>query len=76
MRSAGLPFEVLIHYFELVEQGDATIEARKEILVEQRAQLLTKMQEMQATLDLLSHKISVYDNAVLISEKELLPIED
>ncbi|MCS6992260.1 MAG: MerR family transcriptional regulator, partial [Anaerolineales bacterium] len=36
MRSAGLPIEVLIDYMQLIEQGDSTIEARKEILVEQR----------------------------------------
>ena len=76
MRSAGLPIEVLIEYFELVQQGDKTIEARKEILIEQREQLSARMIEMQETLDLLDYKISVYEKAVLRSEKELLPIED
>jgi len=33
MRSVGLPIEVLIEYFRLVQQGDQTIEARKEILI-------------------------------------------
>ena len=47
MRSAGLPVEVLIDYMELVQQGDQTIEARKEILNEQREQLVTRMAEMQ-----------------------------
>ena len=36
MRGAGLPVEVLIEYMGLVQQGDSTIEARKEILIEQR----------------------------------------
>lgn len=76
MRSAGLPIEVLIRYFELVQQGDTTIEARKEILVEQREQLLDRMKEMQETLDLLDYKIKVYENGVLKREQELLPIED
>jgi DNA-binding transcriptional MerR regulator len=76
MRSAGLPIEVLIRYFELVQQGDATIEARKDILVEQREQLLDRMKEMQETLDLLNYKINVYENAVLKREQELLSIED
>ena len=30
MRSAGLPIDVLIEYVSLVQQGDGTIEARKE----------------------------------------------
>ena len=76
MRSAGLPIEVLIQYFELVQQGDKTIEARKEILIEQRVRLLGRMKEMQETLDLLNYKIRLYENAVLKREKELLPIED
>ncbi len=33
MRSAGLPIEVLIQYFVLVQRGDETIEARKVILI-------------------------------------------
>jgi DNA-binding transcriptional MerR regulator len=71
MRSAGLPVEVLIDYMELVQQGDRTIEARKDILKEQRELLLSRMQEMQKTLDILDHKIEVYENAVLKKEKEI-----
>jgi MerR family transcriptional regulator, aldehyde-responsive regulator len=76
MRSAGLPIETLIEYVGLVQQGDQTNKARKEILIEQREQLLTRMAEMQKTLDILDYKISMYENAVLKREQELLPIED
>jgi DNA-binding transcriptional MerR regulator len=76
MRSAGLPIEVLIEYVALVQQGDQSIEARKEILIEQREHLAARMAEMQKTLDLLDYKISVYENAVLKREKELIPIGD
>jgi DNA-binding transcriptional MerR regulator len=76
MRSAGLPIEVLIEYFKLVQQGEQTIAARKQILVEQRAQLLARMEEMQKTLDLLNYKISVYEEAVLKREQEIILVED
>lgn len=76
MRSAGLPIEVLIEYFGLVQKGDRTIEARKEILKEQRELLGTRMKEMQKTLDILDHKIEVYEKAVLKKEKEMIQIED
>lgn len=72
MRSAGLPIEVLIENFSLVQKGDETIQARKEILQEQRSQLRARMAEMQETLDLLNHKIQVYENAVLLREQELI----
>jgi DNA-binding transcriptional MerR regulator len=76
MRSAGLPIEALIEYVGLVQQGDKTIEARKEILKEQRELLVARMKEMQKTLDILDHKISVYEDAVLKKEKEMIQIED
>lgn len=76
MRSAGLPVEVLIEYVALVQQGDKTIEARKEILVEQREQLMARMNEMQKTLDILNHKIEVYEKAVLKKEKEMVQAEE
>ena len=76
MRSAGLPIEVLIEYVALVQQGDKTIEARKEILVEQREQLIARMNEMQKTLDILNHKIEVYEKAVLKKEKEIVQAEE
>ena len=75
MRSAGLPIETLIEYVGLVQQGDRTIEARKEILKEQRQLLAARMAEMQKTLDILDHKIAVYENTVLSKEKEIVQIE-
>jgi DNA-binding transcriptional MerR regulator len=76
MRSAGLPVEVLIEYVALVQKGDKTIEARKEILKEQRELLLARMKEMQKTLDVLNRKIEVYENAVLKKEKQMIPIKE
>lgn len=72
MRDSALPVEVLITYMELVQQGDETIEARKEILVEQRDFLTARIEEMQKTLDLLDHKIEVYENALLKKEQEIV----
>jgi DNA-binding transcriptional MerR regulator len=76
MRSAGLPIEALIEYVGLVQQGDMTIEARKEILKEQRELLVVRMKEMQKTLDILDHKICVYEDAVLKKERDMVHIED
>jgi DNA-binding transcriptional MerR regulator len=76
MRGAGLPVEVLIDYMALVQLGDKTIEARKEILMEQRDLLAARISEMQKTLDLLNHKIQVYENRILTKEKEIVQIEE
>ena len=76
MRSAGLPIEVLIDYVALVQKGDKTIEARKEILKEQRALLAARMEAMQKTLDILDHKLEVYEKAVLKKEKKIVQTQD
>lgn len=76
MRSAGLPIETLIEYVGLVHEGDKTVEARKEILKEQRELLAARMKEMEKTLDLLDYKISVYENAVLKKEREMIQTQD
>ena len=76
MRGAGLPIEVLIEYVALVQKGDKTIEARKEILIEQRDLLVARMNEMQKTLDLLNHKVEGYEKAILEKEKAMLQVEE
>lgn len=72
MRNAGLPVETLIDYVSLVLQGDSTINARKEILKEQRELLVNRMNEMRKTLDILEYKISVYEGALLTKEKDMV----
>ncbi len=76
MRSAGLPIEVLIEYVTLFQQGDTTIESRKELLIEQRKQLIARMEDMQKTLERLNYKIERYDQTVVIAEKELKKTEN
>jgi len=76
MRGAGFPIEVLTEYMGLVQQGDETIGARKEILIEQRDLLAVRMEEMQKTLDRLNYKIDVYENALLKKEQEMIQIEE
>ncbi|MFT8314402.1 MAG: MerR family transcriptional regulator [Clostridium sp.] len=76
MRSAGLPIEVLIEYVGLFQQGDGTIESRKELLIEQRKQLIARMEDMQKSLERLNYKIERYEQSVVEKEKELKRSED
>ncbi len=61
MRNAGIQIEALIEYVALFQQGDNTRESRKQILFEQRELLLSKINEMQETLQYLNEKIDRYD---------------
>lgn len=76
MRSAGLPIEVLIEYVTLFQQGDETIEARKNILIEQRKQLIEKMENVKKTIERLDYKIDRYEQAVVTKENELKRADD
>ena len=75
MRRAGLPVDVLIKYVGLVQQGDETTEARREILVEQRERLIDKIEELEKVLGILDHKIEVYDQIMLKIEQKLAEAE-
>lgn len=71
MRNAGLPIEVLIEYVALFQQGDETIEARKALLIEQRNQLIKRIEDMKKTLERLDYKIARYEQAIVEREKIL-----
>jgi len=64
MRSAGLPVEVMTEYLKLTQQGNETITARRELLLEQRERLLAQKAAIESTLDRLNFKIGRYEKAM------------
>lgn len=64
MRSAGLPVEAMIEYVRLYQEGDQTISARLQLLVDQREALLEQKRQIDTTLERLNYKISRYEKAV------------
>lgn len=73
MRKAGVQIEALIEYVALFQKGDSTLEARKQILIEQRKQLIQRMEDMQASLDRLNQKIDHYEQWSSLLEKKSSP---
>ena len=71
MRSAGVGIEALIEYSRLFQQGEETMEARKGLLVEQRRQLLGRMEDMQRSLNRLDEKIENYERGIARKGREL-----
>ena len=71
MRAAGEQIEALIEYVALFQQGDDTIDARKALLIEQREQLLARMEDMQKSLDRLNMKIERYEQGLMTKEQQL-----
>ena len=68
LRSAGVQIEALIRYVELYQQGDRTLDAREELLKEQRRQLTARMDDMQHSLDRLNYKIDLYEKGLMHQE--------
>lgn len=64
MRAAGVSIEALLEYLPLLAGGDATLEARRAILVRQRELTRARMADMQAGLDRLDYKIEHYDELI------------
>ncbi|MFZ5627258.1 MAG: MerR family transcriptional regulator [Bacillota bacterium] len=71
MRSAGVQVETLIEYITLLQQGDETIESRKQILIEQREKLLSRIEEMKRALERLNFKIEEYETKLIPAENKL-----
>ena len=71
MRSAGVQVETLVEYVTLLQQGDKTIEARKQVLVEQREKLLSRIEEMERALERLNFKIEEYETKLISAENNL-----
>lgn len=64
MRSAGLPVEAMIEYVRLYQEGNQTIPARLQLLVDQREALLEQKRQIDTTLERLNYKISRYEKAI------------
>lgn len=64
MRSAGVPVESIIEYVRLFQAGDATLQARRDLLKDVHTKLLEQRRQMDAAIDRLSFKISRYDAAL------------
>ena len=71
MRAAGVQIEALIEYVALFQQGDDTIDTRKALLIDQREQLLARMEDMQKSLDRLNMKIERYEQGLMTKEQQL-----
>ena len=72
MRNSGMSIESIIEYIKLYNKGDATLEARKQLLVSQRDAMQEKLNDLQATVDKLNKKIENYGNQMSVHEKDML----
>lgn len=71
MRAAGVTIETLVEYVTLFHKGTETIQARKALLMEQREQIVQRINEMNAVLAKLDWKLDGYEERMLKCEETL-----
>jgi DNA-binding transcriptional MerR regulator len=71
MRSAGVSVETLIEYIKLFHMGSETIPERKKLLLEQRQQIVGRINELNEVLAKLDWKLEGYEERMLKYEENL-----
>lgn len=61
LRTTGMPIRMMREYAKLRHQGLASASRRKQILIEQRAEVLDRIAELNSCLDVLDYKIANYE---------------
>lgn len=70
LKDTGMPIKEIQRYAELRAEGDDSLEARMEMLLQHRAGLLDKIAAMQENLSKLDDKIGYYRNEILNRESK------
>ncbi len=72
LRTTGMPIRLMREYAKLRHQGLASSSRRKKILIEHRSDVLARIADLQACLEVLNWKISHYEQC----ERDLAATQD
>lgn len=64
LKRSGLSMKEIKQFIELSQQGDASIEARRELFYDARENFAKKLAQMQETMKVLDFKCQYYDQAL------------
>ncbi len=65
LKSTGMPLKDIKRYFDLVAEGDDTLDQRLEIFKDHRRHVLEEIQVLQTHLCKIEHKIEWYQGFIL-----------
>ena len=60
LRATGMSIQQMCRYADMVREGQATVDARREMLEEHRADVVARIEELTGLLDVLDFKINMY----------------
>jgi DNA-binding transcriptional MerR regulator len=62
LRATGMPIPDIRQYTGLVRRGDGNEQQRLDLLRQHQARVLAQMDTLQQCLDLISHKVAIYES--------------
>ncbi|WP_019926587.1 MerR family transcriptional regulator [Nocardia sp. BMG111209] len=72
LRATGMPIKTIRRYAELVSAGRGNETDRLALLESHRAEVISKLTEIQQNLELIDHKIDVYRSRVVAGDADRL----
>ncbi|NVY96380.1 MerR family transcriptional regulator [Lactobacillus sp. DCY120] len=72
LRKAGMTIEKLIEFVQLYRQGSTTVQVRKQLLEDQRTELIQQVATLQKTINYLTYKVDHFADHTLTYEQEKL----
>ncbi|GAA4235401.1 MerR family transcriptional regulator [Actinomadura meridiana] len=72
LRATGMPIKTIRRYAELVAEGSGNERERLSLLETQRRDVLAKLAELQESLELIDHKIDVYQTRLAAGDADRL----
>lgn len=70
LKGTGMPLKAIKQYFDLVDQGDATLDQRLEIFTQHREHVLRQIAELQRDLQRIDGKIRWYQGFLREKKRE------
>jgi DNA-binding transcriptional MerR regulator len=62
LRATGMPIATMLRYAELARAGTATAAERKALLLNHRAEVAARVEQLQRDLAMIDYKIEIYDD--------------
>ena len=79
LKKSGMPIKEIKEFIDLYEQGDSTIEQRRDLIHARKKEVERQMEELQETLDFITYKCWFYDEAAKAGTTKVpqtMPLKD
>lgn len=64
LKGTGMPLKDIKQYIDWIQEGDATLEKRREMFIKQKVKLEQQMQQLKEYMAKINYKIDYYDEII------------